>query len=338
MTFAGKCIVIAIFLFPFSCSTNNSEDVKPVAVIFDTDMGPDYDDVGALAMLHAFADRGDARILATMASTKYENVAAVLSVLNTYFERPDIPIGVPKGDALTLRDFQHWSDSLVANYPHAINSNDEVPDATALYRRILSQQPDNSVTIITVGFLTNIASLLRSSPDQYSSMTGLELVDTKVKQLVSMAGKFPEGTEFNIEEDAAAAKYVFDNLKIPVLFSGFEIGQKIKSGLPLIHNDQIRDSPVKDVYRISMPMAEADSAGRMSWDQTAVLVGVMGYAPWYKVIKGRIVVEDDGSNRWVSEGTAHRYLVEDSDPSEVQELINQLMMHQPGNNFPNNNN
>lgn len=34
----------------------------PPAVIFDTDMGPDYDDVGAIALLHAFADKGKCRI------------------------------------------------------------------------------------------------------------------------------------------------------------------------------------------------------------------------------------------------------------------------------------
>jgi pyrimidine-specific ribonucleoside hydrolase len=42
---------------------------KPLAVIFDPDMGPDYDDVGAITLLHAFADGGKANILATIAST-----------------------------------------------------------------------------------------------------------------------------------------------------------------------------------------------------------------------------------------------------------------------------
>ena len=63
---------------------------KPVAIIFDSDMGPDYDDVGAIAMLHAYADSGYANILATVASTKYEGVAAVFNVFNTYFKRPGI--------------------------------------------------------------------------------------------------------------------------------------------------------------------------------------------------------------------------------------------------------
>ncbi len=41
----------------------------PVPVIFDTDFGPDVDDVGALAILHAMADRGETEILGVMVST-----------------------------------------------------------------------------------------------------------------------------------------------------------------------------------------------------------------------------------------------------------------------------
>src|ERR1044072_4917681 len=120
-----------IFLLMFSVAQSQAK-----SVIFDSDMGPDYDDVGAITILHAFADEGKANILATIASTKYENVAAVFNVFNTYFKRPNIPVAVPKGEALELRDWQHWTDSVVKNYPHAINTNKDVPDAVALYRRI----------------------------------------------------------------------------------------------------------------------------------------------------------------------------------------------------------
>lgn len=308
------------------------QNLKPVPVIFDTDMGPDYDDVGAMAMLHAYADKGEAEILATIASTKYEGVAAVLNVLNTYFNKPDIPIGVPKGDALTLKDFQHWTDTLIAKYPHKIKNNNEVPGAVDLYRKILAQQPDDSVTIITVGFLTNIATLLQSPPDEFSPLPGKALVEKKVKKLVSMAGKFPSGMEFNIEEDAATAKYVFEHWEKPVLFSGFEIGNKIKTGLPLIHNNNIQNSPVKDVYRISIPQAKSDAKGRMSWDQTAVLVAVKGHEPLYKLVPGAIEVKEDGSNSWNATGSNQHYLVENKPVGEVQQIIDSLMMHQPTKN------
>lgn len=306
---------------------------EPVLVIFDTDMGPDYDDVGAMALLQAFADRGEAEILATIASTKYEGVAAVLNVLNTYFKKPDIPIGVPQGEALTLKDFQHWTDTLIANYPHKIRKNSEAMSAVDLYRKILADQPDTSVTIITVGFLTNIASLLQSPPDRFSPLSGKELVETKVKKLVSMAGKFPSGVEFNIEEDAKASQYVFEHWERPVLLSGFEIGDKIKTGLPLINNRNIQNSPVKDVFRISIPKNKWDSKGRMSWDQTAVLVAVKGHEPYYTLNPGKIEVHEDGSNTWNASGSGHYHLVENWFPEEVQQVINGLMMHQPVNDI-----
>ncbi len=306
-----------------------AQNKKIKSVIFDTDMGPDYDDVGAMALLHAFADSGKINILATMASTKFEGVAAVLNVLNTWFKKPAIPIGVPKGHAVIQKDWQHWTDTLIAKYPHAIKYNDEVADAVTLYRKILARQPDNSVTIITVGFLTNISNLLQSGPDQYSPLAGKELVNKKVKQLVSMAGKFPAGNEFNVREDAQASKYVAENWPKPIVFSGFEIGQKIKTGLPLINNDAIQNSPVKDVFRICIPMAKEDSAGRMSWDETAVLVAATGYRPYYKIKPGKIIINDDGSNSWSNKGTKHFYLVEDRPVAEVQHLIDTLMMHAP---------
>jgi inosine-uridine nucleoside N-ribohydrolase len=307
----------------------SAQKQKPVPIIFDSDMGPDYDDVGAITLLHAFADSGKAKILATMTSTKYDGVACVMNVFNTYFNRPDMPIGVPKGNASTLRDFQHWSDTVIANYPHKIKNNDEAEDAVELYRKILSKQPAHSVTIVTVGFLTNLANLLKTTADKYSPLNGKDLVNEKVKRLVCMAGAFPQGDEFNVDRDAASSKYTFDNWPTNIVFSGFEIGEKIKVGLPLIHNDKISNSPVKDVFRISIPMSPQDSAGRMSWDETAVLVAVKGFEPYYTLHHGYIKVADDGKNTWVDDGDKQAYLIEAEPHEKVQALINKIIMHQP---------
>jgi len=298
-------------------------------VIFDTDMGPDYDDVGAITLLHAFADSGKVRILATMASDKYEGVAAVLNLFNTYFHRPDVPIGVPKGDAVDQRDWQHWTDSILLKYPHTIGRNSEAQDAVTLYRKILAGQEDHSVVVITVGFLTNLSGLLRSGPDAFSPLSGEELVRNKVKELVSMAGSFPAGKEFNVHRDSEASRYVFSHWPGTIVFTGFEIGKKIKCGLPLVHNDHIQNSPVKDVFRISIPLAAEDSAGRMSWDETAVLVGAGGYQPYYNLRPGRIRVAEDGSNTWDSSGSGQFYLLEAVPPAAVRDTIDGLMMHRP---------
>lgn len=302
---------------------------KPVNIIFDSDMGPDYDDVGAITILHALADKGEANILATVASTKYEGVAAVLNVFNTYFNRLNIPVGVPKGNALELRDFQHWTDTLIARYPHKIKTNDEAQDAVMLYRKILASQPDKSVTVVTVGFLTNLSNLLNTTGDKYSALNGKQLVEKKVKLLVCMGGKFPSGYEFNVMKDAPASQNVYTNWPTQVIFSGFEIGEKIKAGIPLIHNASIKNSPTEDVFRISIPQAKEDSAGRKSWDETAVLIAIKGYSSYYTLHPGRIKVETDGKNTWDDNGKGQAYIVEKVDYKVVQGIINELIMHQP---------
>ena len=312
------------------CINTGFAQIKPVnRVIFDSDMGPDYDDVGAITMLHAFADRGDIKILATVASTSYKDVAGVFSIFNTYFKRPYIPIGIPKKNGLILRDWQHWSDSILLNYPHSIKANEEVPDAVEVYRKILAGVPDKSVTIITVGFFTNLSQLLKSGADKYSKLDGQSLVSKKVKLLVSMAGKYPSGREFNISQDASSSQFVFNHWKTPVIFTGFEIGSKIKVGLPLIHNKQIKYSPVKDVFRISIPKAAEDSIGRMSWDETAVLIAAKGYKPFYSLHYGKIIINEDGSNYWIDGGRDEAYVVENTSHLIVQDLINKMIMHQP---------
>ncbi|HEY4111139.1 nucleoside hydrolase [Puia sp.] len=321
-------------LGPAAAQAQNSDAQKSdvVNIIFDTDMGPDYDDVGAIALLHAFADSGKAKILATMSSNRYEGVAAVLNVFNTYFHRPSIPIGVPGGNAPDIRDKQHWTDSILANYPHTINHNTDAAYAVPLYRKILAKQPDHSVVIVTVGFQTNLADLLETNADENSRLDGIQLVKKKVKLLVSMAGTFPRGKEFNINSDVSAALSVSKNWPTPVIYSGFEIGKRIKTGLPLVHNAAIRNSPVKDVFRIAMRQSPEDAQGRMSWDETAVLVALNGIAPWYSLRHGHILIDTYGANTWedsVDETELQSHLVEALPAVTVQHLIDQLIMHQP---------
>ena len=291
-------IIIGIALLSFNC-TNQSKvkEHNPVKIIFDTDLGPDYDDVGALAFLHAMADSGRAEILATVASNKHELVAPSIDVINTYFGRSELPVGAQKTEGVNLGSSQHWADSIVAKYPHSIKTTAEVSDAVDIYRKILSTQADNSVTIVTVGFLTNLNNLLKSEPDNISPFTGQELVAKKVKNLVSMAGWFPKGREFNFYMDSTASKYVYDNWPGEITFTGFEIGSKIHTGLKLIKSE-IKNSPVKDVFRISIPLSEEDREGRMSWDETAVLIGVYGTNGFLETVRGKIIVNPDGSNTW----------------------------------------
>lgn len=305
----------------------------PVPIIFDTDIGPDYDDVGAIALLHAMADSGECKILATIGSNKHKRMAAVLSVMNTYFNRKDLPIGVVRGNALDMEAPQKWDSLIVANYPHDLKTNEQAQDALKLYRKILAAQPDTSVTIVTVGFITNMANLMQSKPDEYSPFSGEDLIKKKVKLLVSMAGRFDNQMrtfkEFNVVKDSAASKIVFDSWPTPIIFSGFEIGVKIHTGLPIVNNNSISNSPVKDVFARSIPLDSNDAKGRMSWDETAVLVAVRGYQNYFDVVKGKIICNINGSNGWDSTGTRDLYLVQKMPIVQIETVLNGLMMHQP---------
>jgi inosine-uridine nucleoside N-ribohydrolase len=326
---------LIITLMFWNCSTQSGKNNdKVVKIIFDTDLGPDYDDVGALAFLHCMADSGKAEILATLASNKHELVAPSINVINTYFGRAELPVGAPKTVGVNLGSSQHWADSIVEKYPHSIKSTSEVADAVDIYRKTLSNQPDNSVTIVTVGFLTNLNNLLKSNPDNNSPLTGKELVTRKVKRLVSMAGRFPSGKEFNIFMDSTASKFVYENWPGEVIFTGFEIGSQIHTGLRLIKSD-IKNSPVKDVFRISIPLSAEDKEGRMSWDETAALIGIFGTDGFFDTVRGKIIVNPDGSNAWEDKSDGKQFYVKIKMPvPQISAFIEDRMMHIPLEKIP----
>ncbi|WP_229204205.1 nucleoside hydrolase [Dyadobacter alkalitolerans] len=298
----------------------------PKTLILDTDIGPDYDDVGAMAVMHALADKGEVRPLAVIASNKNEYVVPTIDLINTYFGRPELPTGAPKGaGAPAFGATQKWPEMLVEKYPHKIKSTADAEDAVTVYRKILAKQPDQSVTIVTIGFLTNLANLLDSKPDAHSPLSGLGLVKKKVSGLVSMAGKFPAGREYNVYADSLASQKVFTEWPTEIIFSGFEIGQEIRTGVNVIANERLK-GPVKDAYQMAMSKSKEDADGRQSWDQTAVLVGVRGVQPYFGLKRGKIVITD-GNNSWQDDPMGpHAYLTPGMPTAQLTALIEGLMM------------
>ena len=302
----------------------------PVPIIFDTDMGPDFDDAGALAVLHALADSGEARILATVSSNQHPTTVPAIDVINTYFGRPDLPIGILRSDGVDDTAENGWAARLAEDFPHDQTAED-APDAVTLYRQILAEQPDTSATIVTVGFLTNLRNLLASEPDSISDLSGQELVAQKVKRLVAMAGTFPAGREFNIYRDAAAAQEALAAWPTPILFSGFEIGKAIMTGNRLAREGS-PESPVQATYEYNLQTyaTEPLTKGRPSWDQTAVLAAVRGAAPHFSTVTGQIAMAGDGSNTWTDAPDGpHAYLVQERPVEETTRVIENLMMHTP---------
>ncbi len=181
-----------------------------------------------------------------------------------------------------------------------------------------------------MGFFTNLAGLLNSNADEYSSLDGTALVKKKVKQLVSMAGRIDKdggGYEFNVATDPASSQKVFTDWPTPVIISGFEIGEKILTGIRLINNETIQNSPVKDAFQIALAK-DNNKLGRNSWDETAVLVAVRGIKPWFNFRKLNLKINDDEKDVLVP-GEKFTYLMFKQTPEEIGKVIEDLMMHQP---------
>jgi hypothetical protein len=278
--------------------------VSGVPIILDTDLSFDCDDAGALSMLHSLANMGEAQILGVMTSDIDVNSPATADAINTELGRPDIPIGMRAGAST---DF---GNSRYTGYvPNEFTHDTTAPaDAVTLYTQILQAAAPNSVVIVTVGFLANVGQLLAAEPD---------LVAAKVKLLVSMAGAFPSGSEFNIYQSATSdAIYALHNWPTPVVYSGYEIGLPISTGSA----DSDRAS-VKRSY-------ETCGLGnpRPSWDQTAVLYAVRGeVGRWTLSDPGQIVIAGNGANTWNAGGGDQRYLIKSAENDVIRSEIAGLM-------------
>lgn len=264
----------------------------PVPIIFDTDMGNDIDDTLALAMLHTLASKGEVQLLAVTATKDNPQVAPSIDLINTFYRRPDIPIGVVK-NGKTPEDSKILSVPLAEKnsdgtpvYPHKLKSSADAPDAVEVLRNVLRAEPDASVTIVQVGFSTNLARLLK---------TDRALVDKKVKLLVTMAGNFVKrNPEYNVKTDIASARTVFENWPTPIVFSGFEVGEKILYPATSIEHDfgYVPHHPVADAYRAYQKMPY----NRPTWDLTAALYAARSNENYFDLSERGLVKVDERGN------------------------------------------
>lgn len=325
-------LLIPLLVF-FSCNSNPQEGAvaSPEKIIFDTDMGPDYDDVGAIAILHALADLGECEILATLASDGHPSIAPTIEMFNRYYGKGGIPVGIPDNGVANFTASNNWNDSLLVRFAPDLKSKTDYPKASEIYRKVLASQPDKSVTIVTVGFTTNLAELLKTGNDDYSPLSGVELVKKKVKKWVAMAGRFPEGREFNVFIDSVSSSYVLERWPTPILFSGFEIGERIFTGSKVAEkNDQ--NNPVSWAYKYNLATYENKPVkNRMSWDQTAVFCAIRDPERYFYVCgPGKIIVNPSGYNNWDPDSTKdHYFLVHKYPYQDISDTLEGLMMYQP---------
>ncbi len=304
-------------------------------IIFDTDIGGDADDLGALAMLHNYVRRGDCELLAVMCWSDDKYAVPAIDAINRYYLNPDIPIGTRKDGTSTSST--NYNQAIANNFEYKL-TYDDVSDATDLYRKILSKAEDNSIVIVTVGPLLNIQRLIQSQADKYSTLTGGELIEKKVKEFVIMGGKFPKGdNEWNFNGNMpGVTKFVIENLNdVPIVFTGFELGVQIRTGA--IFNEIDKNTPLYQGFMHfsqHAPWMKDQFKGKIldnsTFDQTAVLYAVNGGVDvlWEKVQGGYCLADDNGGNKWVKrENSNHSYLRLIESPKFMGLLIEMIMLN-----------
>lgn len=341
-------IILAISCLRGHAAVVSAAAVEPVKVIFDTDMYTDFDDAGALSCLHALADAGECEILATVSNTRGCMSVAVCEIINAYYGRPDIPVGCAKEIGCSGSGAAHVGryGATVEKYAEWVKhrNSDDAPDANDVYRRVLAAQPDGSVTICSVGFLTNLRRLLETKADGISPLDGKALVAKKVKRWVAMACKYPEGKEYNSMKDPESSRIALESWPTPVVFTDFDYGRDCFAGRVLAESGQ-KGNPVAEIFAGNVPSREEirkDSArqlrccygmgGRAAWDETAVLIAVRGTEPYFNVERGAYrMVGSDGADEWVpdEDGGRHLRVTEKVSKTEVGRVIDELMMRRP---------
>ena len=305
-----------------------------VKIIFDTDFGGDADDLGALAMLNNFIDKGEINLLAVMCWSTEKYAVSGIDAVNRFYGHDDIPIGTRK-DEIHITDW-NYSKPIVEKHKYKLDQN-TAEDAIKLYRKILAEHEDRSIKIVTVGPLKNIENLLNSAPDEISDLNGKELIEKKVNEFVIMGGKFPEGEkEWNFDGAMpGVTKNVIQDLTVPITFSGFELGVQIKTGE--VFNEIDKSHPLYIGFKYFSEHApwineyyKGEILDNSTYDQTAVLYAIRGGIGeyWNRVVGGYCLPDSVGGNKWIEgEETNHSYLKLIMDLNEIEEILEGMMLN-----------
>lgn len=336
-----RCLVLLVLFVATEVCVEGvrAESGQPVPIIFDTDIGNDIDDALALGVIHALCDRKECELLAVTITKDHPDCAAFVDLVNTFYGRGDIPIGVVR-DGKTPKESRfvsetvHSTDDGEPRFPHDLKSGADAPEAVSVLRQALASAEDGSVVMVVVGFSTNIARLLDSKADEYSELTGEELVRQKCRLLSIMAGTFAgehlEKKEYNIFIDLPAAQTIYERWPTPIVASGWEIGHAIQYPAVSIEQDYnyVDHHPLAEAY----PRYQKMPYDRATWDLTSVLYAVRPDRDYFGLSKpGVIHVGEDALSRFEEDSQGqHSYLtVSPEQVARVREALIQLASQPP---------
>jgi hypothetical protein len=170
-----------------------------------------------------------------------------------------------------------------------------------------------------------LSGLLNSTADEYSDLTGLELIATKVSELVVMGGDYPSGYEFNFfGDDPSRTAHIINTWPGRIVFSGYSMGLDVTSGRRFMEEGPASD-PVRSAY-----LWYTYRTPRSSWDPLTLLYAMHGLGDVFEFANeyGYNHVHANGSNTWVFDETRddQNWLKLAVSAAHAEELLDKLYL------------
>ena len=270
---------------------------EPRSVIIDTDFASDADDILAIRLALCYQDMGMLDVKAIMLSTNYSKSPQAVSSLCHYDGYKNIPVGMNTNYKYSVQVPTKYVDVLCRYGGYA-----DFTDSTKLYRKILSQSEDK-ISIVTLGFLQNIQCLMNSGPDEYSPLTGMELILQKVDTLYVLGGNLNGMPSFNFywtgETVNNAAQFVNTYYPGNLVYLPVSLGGDVWNG-SYYQTDWRKKDPVTAALE-----ANGQKSGVVGWDTAGIygMVKVMfdvNQIDGMFLLPGTMWIGDNGCTEWVN--------------------------------------
>ena len=206
LALAGMLALIAAF----AGNAVGEEKPKRIPILLDTDIGSYIDDAFALGLALA---RPDVELVGvTTVGESAEDRAWIVCRFLTHLGRQDVPVAFGRGEQ--PKGPLDWQIQY-RRHPAVVWDRTAKPQkATAvelMYEKLKARPKE--ITIVAIGPLTNVAQLLKEHPDVEPK--GIVVLGGSVA--VGYDGKPPAVAEWNIKQDVAAARTVFESGKFVYL-------------------------------------------------------------------------------------------------------------------------
>lgn len=273
-------------------------------ILIDTDLCCDCDDALALAIANICHNKGLIKLLGVTHCFNDDYCAHFAQKINAYY-RNDVPVGKSNCCVFDFKETKKYfvnqltdGDSVCA-YPCSLDITLE-----QLYR-------NTDVTLVYIGQLNNLAQLIDLSGEQYKGEKIGDLLRTRVREIVIMAGDFSDGSdrticaEFNVVKDLQAAIKVFSQADLPITVLDSRNGGNVWTGASIKAQT---NNPAGQAYRLFCD-GICGTDLRPSWDPLTVLYAIFGVGDGFALSEnGKISVDGTGITTFETGVGKHRLL------------------------------